>query len=317
VLKNLIEEIKNFEGIKRKKNIKIAQEILKGVQGSGNVIVGIGDDAAVLRYKNGYLLFSVDGVLPALVKEEPYAAGKASVMVNVNDIYAMGGRPLAMVNVISSKNTERFQEILKGIAKGCERFKVPMIGGHIHPDAEEDSLVVAIMGTADSLLLSTTAKPGEKLILAVDLNGRPGCRTIRSWDSTSGKSSGQLLERLEAFCYIAEKGLCKTAKDVSMGGILGTIAILLESSGVGGDIYLDDIPKPPELEMNEWLKAFLSFGFVLSAVSENTNEILKVFEQRHIDARIIGIVKEGRVVEVAWGSEREILFDFNKEEIIG
>ncbi|MGZ3613685.1 MAG: AIR synthase related protein, partial [Thermodesulfobacteriota bacterium] len=34
-----------------------------------------------------------------LLVNEPYAAGKASVMVTVNDIYSMGGKPLAMVNV--------------------------------------------------------------------------------------------------------------------------------------------------------------------------------------------------------------------------
>src|SRR4030067_2340826 len=113
MLKNLISEIRNFEGMKRKSSVKIAGDILKNVQGFGSTVVGIGDDAAVLKNQDGYLLFSVDGVLPALVREEPYAAGKASVMVNVNDMYAMGGRPVAMVNVIATKNTERLQEILK------------------------------------------------------------------------------------------------------------------------------------------------------------------------------------------------------------
>src|SRR3989304_7447927 len=258
MLKKLIEEIRNFEGIKRKSHIKIAMDILKNVQDFGKVVVGIGDDAAVLRSNEGYLLFSVDGVLPALVREEPYAAGKASVMVNVNDIYAMGGRPLAMVNVIASRNTEKISEILKGIAKGCEKFKVPMVGGHIHPDAQEDSLVVSIVGTAKNLLLSSNAKPGDKLIFAVDLDGRAGCKTVKSWDSTSGKTSETVLERLEIFCDIAENGLCEAAKDVSMGGILGTIGMLLESSGQGADVFLDDIPKPDELTINEWLEVFMS-----------------------------------------------------------
>jgi len=317
MLKELIDEIRNFEGIKRKSSIKIAGDILKNVQSFGSTVVGIGDDAAVLKNQDGYLLFSVDGVLPALVREEPYAAGKASVMVNVNDMYAMGGRPVAMVNVIATKNTERLQEILKGIAKGCEKFKVPMVGGHIHPDSEEDSLTVAIVGTAKHLLLSTTAKPGQKLIFAVDLKGRSGCRTVRSWDSSSGKSSEEVLERLETLCLIAEKGFSNTAKDVSMGGILGTIAILLESSGVGGDIYLDDIPKPQELGMIDWLKAFLSFGFVLSADLKEAGEILRIFEEKGIAASIIGEVRKNKVVDLVWGKERGVLFDFNKEAIIG
>src|SRR3972149_5846620 len=101
-----------------------------------------------------------------------------------------------------------------------------------------------------------------------------------------------------------------------MGGILGTIAILLESSGVGGDIYLDDIPKPQELEMVDWLKTFLSFGFVLSADLKEAGEILRIFEEKGIAASIIGEVRKNKVVDLVWGKEREVLFDFNKEAII-
>ncbi|OGL41935.1 MAG: hypothetical protein A3C43_12515 [Candidatus Schekmanbacteria bacterium RIFCSPHIGHO2_02_FULL_38_11] len=317
MLLKLIEEIRNFEGIKRKSHIKIAMDILKNVQDFGKVVVGIGDDAAVLKSNGGYLLFSADGVLPALVREEPYAAGKASVMVNVNDIYAMGGRPVAMVNVVASKNIERISEILKGIAKGCEKFRVPMVGGHLHPDAEEDSLVVSIVGTAKRLLLSSNAKPGDKLIFAVDLKGRVGCKTVRSWDSTSCKSSEDVVQRLEILCDISEEKLCEAAKDVSMGGVLGTIAMLLESSGVGGDIFLDDIPKPAELTINEWLKAFMSYGFILSVNCNNTEKVLNKFQEKEITASIIGEVKEGKVVEMVCGEEREVLFDFNKEGITG
>ena len=317
MLIKLIDEIRNFEGIKRKSNIKIAMDILKNVQDFGKVIVGIGDDAAVLRNDEGYLLFSVDGVLPSLVREEPYAAGKASVMVNVNDIFAMGGRPVAMVNVIASRNRERISEILKGIAKGCEKFRVPMVGGHLHPDAEEDSLVVSIVGTAKKLLLSSKAKPGDKLIFAVDLDGRPGCRTVKSWDSTSGKSSETVLERLEILCDIAENGQCEAAKDVSMGGILGTIGMFLESSGHGADIFLDDIPKPDELAINEWLKAFMSYGFILSVDSKHVEEVVDKFQEKKITASVIGEVKKGKIIEVISGKEREVLFDFNKEGIVG
>ena len=42
-------------------------------------------------------------MMTELLGNEPYAAGKASVMVTVNDIYAMGGRPIGMVNVLASE----------------------------------------------------------------------------------------------------------------------------------------------------------------------------------------------------------------------
>ena len=55
--------------------------------------------AGTLQTFNDICYHVADGMMTKLLVNEPYAAGKASVMVAVNDIYSMGGRPLAMVNV--------------------------------------------------------------------------------------------------------------------------------------------------------------------------------------------------------------------------
>src|SRR4030066_2603982 len=137
-------------------------------------------------------------------------------MVTVNDIYSMGGRPLAMVNVLASGDEDHRARVVEGIKKGCEKLKVPMVGGHLHPDALENSpsLAVAILGHANKLLRSHLAKAGDDLILAVDLKGDKGCRSVVSWDANSGKTPKELLDRLESLPFIAEKELAEAAKDV-------------------------------------------------------------------------------------------------------
>ena len=285
----------------------------------GPQLPNFGDDAAIIPWKDGFLLLAADGIMPRLLVNEPYAAGKASVMVTVNDIYSMGGRPLAMVNVLASGDEDQRQKVVEGIKKGCEKLRVPMVGGHLHPDAPAGapSLAVAILGHANKLLRGHLAEAGDNLILAVDLKGDKGCHSVVSWDANSGKTTEELLNRLEVLPIIAEKEWTQAAKDVSNSGILGTVSIMMENSGRGAMIDLPSIPKPPGIELLDWLVCFQSFGFVLSASPKNSEAILSLFREREITAAIIGKVIEEPIVTLKNGPESKILFDFKKDKITG
>lgn len=62
-----------------------------------------------------------------------------------------------------------------GIRDGAEKFGVPMVGGHVHPDTPYDALDVSIAGVAseDALITSCDARPGDRVIVGIDLDGRP------------------------------------------------------------------------------------------------------------------------------------------------
>ena len=311
--------VKDFVGLKRKKPIQQVFEILGSTQCYGQQLPNYGDDAAVIPRGNEYLLLATDGMMPGLIYNEPYAAGKAAVMVTVNDIYAMGGRPLGMVNVLASGDQMQREQILKGIEKGCHKLQVPMLGGHLHPDVQKEmpSLSVAILGQARKLLRGHLARPQEDLILAVDLQGQPGCTSVQSWDANSGKSSGEILNRLEALPLIAELGWSQTAKDVSNAGILGTLAIMLENSGLGGVIDLQQMPCPQGIEMKDWLLCFQSFGFVLSVPPSYSREVIGQFEKRQVSAKVVGRVEKQGKLYVRSGREECLFFDFEQESITG
>ena len=318
MLIDIINEIRNYPGLTRKRNIYRATSLLAPVADFGATIADFGEDAAVIQYKDEFLLLAAEGIWSGLIEANPYGAGKASVMASVNDIYAMGGRPLAMVNVIGISEPKYYDEIMRGIQKGCEKFKVPMVGGHLHPDTREVSLSVAILGVARSLLFSNNAREGQDIIFAVDLDGRGyQCKPVISWDTNSGKNSQQVLARLEILPLIAERKLCETAKDVSNGGLLGTIALLLETSHKGAFIDIDRVPKPPDFPTIDWLKAFLSYGFILCADKDKTEIIISEFKGKNITASVIGEITGEQQLIISFEGEQGILFDFEREAISG
>lgn len=317
-LKDIIEQVRAYPGLTRKRDIYLLTNLLQTVTDFGNTIVDFGEDAAAIEHNGEYFLLAADGIWSGLIEANPYAAGKASVMVSVNDIYAMGGRPLAMVNVIGVPHREYYGEIVKGIRKGCEKFRVPMVGGHLHPDTREVSLSVSIMGVAKKLLMSNNARRGQDILFAVDLDGQGyQCEPVLSWDTNSGKSSKQVLEKLEVLPQLAEKGLCGTAKDVSNAGLLGTVALLMEVSEKGAVIHIEQVPKPKSFQLVDWLKAFLSYGFVLCVDNDKTAKVIEEFSRKGITAAVIGEVTQERKILVSYQGRRDLLFDLNRENITG
>ncbi len=318
-LDQIIDSVRNYMGLVRKHPIKKVVEKLYATHKYGNALPNFGDDAAVLPFKDEFLLFATDGMMTGLIINEPYAAGKASVMVTVNDIYSMGGRPIGMVNVLASGDEKQRALIVNGIEKGCHKLQVPMLGGHLHPDPEikTPSLSVAILGVAKKLLRSHLAKEGDDLILAVDLNGSSGCHSVVSWDANSGKTPEELLFRLETLPLIAEQKLSCAAKDISNAGILGTVAIFLENSGKGGAINLNAIPRPGSIQLIDWLHCFQSFGFILAVTPENSKKVMELFSSRNIDANVIGKVTNKDRVVIEQNETSRVLFDFKTDEITG
>ena len=318
-LDDVVKSVRTYLGLVRKYPIKDVFDKLKLTHQYGEQLPNYGDDAAVIPWKGEYLLLATDGMMTELLVNEPYAAGKASIMVTVNDIYAMGGRPIGMVNVLASGDDSQRSLIVDGIEKGCRKLRVPMLGGHLHPDSDLNvpSLSVAILGKARKLLRCHQAMEGDELMLALDLSGRRGCKSVMSWDANSGKTSEQLLYRLEALPEIAESELSCAAKDISNAGILGTISIMLENSGKGGEIYIDAIPKPSSIDLIDWIHCFQSFGFILAVKPGHAQKVQEVFAKREIDAAIVGKVTSSPVVNIINGGGKRVLFDFQEDQITG
>jgi putative methanogenesis marker protein 2 len=312
MLAELIDDIKTYEGLTRKKGIQHVKRLEKTLK-LGKSLSGYGDDAAVLPWGEEYLLLASDGIWSRL-GSDPFWVGYCSVLVNVNDVYAMGGTPVAMVNVLSAQKDEIIP-VMQGIETACEKFCVPMVGGHVHPDTHT-SVAVSILGKAQKVMTSFDAHPGEKVILALDLEGRQ-YKDFLNWDSTSMKSSEAVLYRLEALTIIAHKELATSCKDISNPGILGSVGMLLETSRVGAHVDLEKIQAPAPVELTTFLKMYPGYGFVLTVKDANISEVTRIFEDRHISVIIAGEITKERKMTLYYRNETGILFDFEKETICG
>ena len=121
-LKEIIDSIRNFEGVVRKKGIK---EVVSSFKFNDKdykfeIIASFGEDAAVVGI-NGEdaILLAADGIWDKVLEVDPWWAGYCSVLVNANDIAAMGGKPIGMTSIIGVKNWDVCREILRGIKIRC------------------------------------------------------------------------------------------------------------------------------------------------------------------------------------------------------
>jgi uncharacterized protein len=275
-----------------------------------------GDDCAAIADGDGYLLLAIEGFVQDFVRDMPWFAGYCGVMVNVSDIAAMGGRAVAVVDALWSRDAKACEPLLQGLAAAAERYRVPVVGGHTNQRADSEQLAVAIVGRAKRLLTSFDARPGDTLLMAVDLRGE-FMEPHPFWNASTSAPAERLRADLEILPALAEAGLCDAAKDISMAGAIGTTLMLMEASRVGSSIDVDAVPRPPGVALERWLQAFPSFGFVLSVRPEHTAEVLARFSARGIAAAAVGVVDSGSQLWLHSGHERALLWDHAVQPFIG
>ena len=320
-LNALIDSIKNFEGITRKNSINHIANILKDTYNiAGNTILSFGDDASAIDIGNEKLaLLAADGMWGRLMEADPRWAGYCSVLVNVNDIAAMGGKPIGMTNVISTKDKEICNENMEGINEGVKKFGVPMEGGHLHPDTPYNALDVSITGIVDkdAFITSCDANTGDKVIIAIDIDGKLHPKFDLNWDTTTMKSDELVQAQIEVMNKIGSKKLVTAGKDISNPGTLGTLGMLLEASDVGATVELEKIPRNESVEWEQWLKLYPGSGFVLTAESSKVNRCIELLEEVNITASVVGEITEDKKLYVTHEDQKAVLFDFQKDKITG
>lgn len=311
--KSLVKSIQEFEGVSRKSSIDNVISLLdEAYNVSGDVVIDIGDDASAIDIGNNQVvLAAADGIWGQIMNVNPYWAGYCAVLVNVNDIAAMGGKPLAMVNIMSISNDEIYEDLLKGIKDGCLKFGVPMVGGHLHPDGDCDSLGVAIVGIAkkDKLITSFGAEVGDKIIVAIDLDGKPHEMFDLNWDTTYDKDAKLVQDQITAIQHLAENDYIKSGKDISNPGILGTLEMLLETSGKGAVVELEDIPRNTSVEWVDWLRSYPGSGFVFTADEKKCDYIKEYLAKYSIEANVVGEITDTDVLYLTYGDEKEVVFN--------
>jgi putative methanogenesis marker protein 2 len=325
-LESVAQSIRSFVGVTRKMPIveitKKMHEISRSiVTPNAKVIASFGEDCAVIDIGGSgrYLLFKTEEIWDKLLEADPKFAGYCSVLVSINDVTVKGGTPIAIVDSLAAASKDVRDKITDGIIEGCQKFNVPVVGGHLSPDSSANRLTVSILGMVSkkSLIRSDTAQPGNAVLVAIDLDGHFHNLFRSAWDTTTSKTKDEVESRYMSIRSIAQKGWATAAKDISNPGVVGTLGMLLDSSNVGATIDVTKIPRPPDVDIEEWLKIYPGFGVVLTASSKNISGCLSEFHNCSIDAEVVGTVDESRKLFLAENEVTVEVFDLRKERLSG
>jgi uncharacterized protein len=312
-LGELAGKLRAGRGLAAKRDIAAVAERL-GLSSASDVPVG--DDCAAIPDGDGFLLLAIEGFMNEFVAGDPWFAGWCGVMVNVSDVAAMGGRPLAVVDAVWAASEDGAAPVLTGLRAASQAFGVPIVGGHSNTRTDRGQLSVAILGRASRLLTSFNARPGDRLVVAIDLRGRYR-EPFSNWEAATDAPVARLRADLEVLPSIAESGLAVAGKDISQGGIVGTAVMLAECSGVGATIDVARVPKPEGVPLERWLQTFPSYGYLLAVAPANLAAALARFGARGIAAADIGQITADRRVVIADGTTTETIWDFEKSPLIG
>ncbi len=282
--------------------------------GTGDPLHGPGDDGAVVELDGARAVVCGEAIAPAFVEQDPYGAGIAGVLANVNDVAAMGGVPTAIVNTVVGRDAD-VTEVLRGLSDAARMYDVPIVGGHLTRADASTSLSAFALGQVRSPLSMANVQPGQAVLFAACLDGT--MRPDFPFFSSISQQAGTLARDVRLLAQVADAGLAVAAKDVSMAGAVGSLAMLLEFTRYGTRLDLRRMPIPADTDPLRWLVAFPTYAFWLTTPVDRAAECTAVFEQHGLVCAQVGQVTAASQLIVEDGDSEAVLMDLATETITG
>jgi len=243
-------------------------------QENAGVVVGIGDDAAILQVPNDHeLVVSVDTFVAGVHFHEqatPFNIGYKAIAASLSDLAAMGALPkwVTAALTISKADESWFEEFSDGFFTACQKFGVQLVGGDLTHGPLTISVQVHGIVPVGEALLRSTAKSGDKIYVTGPLgNAGLAVQSIRGDVDLSGVIKNQTLERLyrptpRIDFGIHLRGVANSCIDIS-DGLVADLEHILRLSSVGAKLDLDTIPIEPLVK--EYCSEEVAMQFALSA----------------------------------------------------
>ncbi|TCP54533.1 selenophosphate synthase [Tumebacillus sp. BK434] len=220
-----------------------------------NLIVGIdtSDDAGVYKLNDETALVqTVDYFTP--VVDDPYMFGAIAAANALSDVYAMGGTPLTVLNIvgfpISKLDKKILAEILRGGADKVRESGAVIAGGHSIDDTDP-KFGMAVTGIVhpEKVWTNAGARPGDKLILTKPIGVGIVTTAIKR-----GKASPELIQLVEVTMAALNKVPAETAKeftvhgctDVTGFGLAGHALEMARGANAGVVLYASQVPLLPD-----------------------------------------------------------------------
>nr|WP_319997926.1 thiamine-phosphate kinase [uncultured Draconibacterium sp.] len=233
-----------------------------------STIKGIGDDAAILDFKEKQVVVSSDLLTEGIHFNLMYVPlkhlGYKAVVVNLSDILAMNAVPkqVTVSMAVSGKfSVEALEELYEGIHLACEQYNVDLVGGDTTSSLTGLTLSITAIGEAekDDIVMRSGAKPNDILCVSGDLGGAYMGLQLLERENEVFKVNENMQPKLDGYDYILERQLKPEARgdiiaafkrlgikptsmiDIS-DGLSSEIMHLCKNSGVGCSLFEDKVP---------------------------------------------------------------------------
>jgi selenide, water dikinase len=224
-------------------------------QPTENVIVGFdtADDAGVFRLSDDLALVqTIDFFTP--IADDPYVYGQVAAINSLNDVYAMGGRPVSALSVVCYPQKGDFEvlgKILEGGQAAMNAAGVVVLGGH-SVDDKEMKFGYAVTGVIHpgKVITNAGAKPGDVLILTKPI-GTGAISTAIKNGIAKGAAVRASIKAMTTSAEAASKAMVKAGAnactDITGFGLLGHAYEMAKASGVTLSIDSRAVPLLPDV----------------------------------------------------------------------
>jgi thiamine-monophosphate kinase len=218
---------------------ELIARLTKSLPSNKSVVVGAGDDCAVLDVgtPDGLLLFKTDAMVEGVhftQETPPEKIGHKALARCLSDIAAMAGTPtaaLVTMGLPKDFQPEPVGKIFDGVAALAGRYNVAIVGGETTTNPERIFISIALLGTVGrgKQVLRSGAKPGDAIFVTGELGGSLAGRHL------------EFEPRLAEARWLAEHFSIHAMIDLS-DGLAGDLRHVLKAGRVGAELLADSIP---------------------------------------------------------------------------
>lgn len=285
------------------------------------------ENAGVVDIGDGYaIVFKIESHNhPSAI--EPYQGAATGIGGIVRDIFAMGARPIALLNslrfgpLVNERNKYIFDGVVSGISGYGNCIGVPNIGGEVvfaecySGNPLVNAMCIGLL-RVDELVKATSGSSGNLLILAGSGTGKDGIHGASGLASRSFEDERELrptvqvgnpfLEKIliESCLEVARSGKIDGMQDLGAAGLSSASVECAASGSTGIEIDIDSVPRrddgmsPYEVMLSETQERML-----VSVKPENAESVKEIFDRWDIDNSIIGKVTTSNRVHIVSGTQ--------------